>query len=97
MSQQAAIAAPPDGEALYNTRCKSCHEPAQPGAPDRTVLRQMKPSAIVRSLETGKMKAMGSTLTPDEKKVAMDGEAGQRSIKELERFVKQGKRNHERA
>jgi len=33
----------------------------------------------------------GTMLTPDEKKVAMDGEAGQRSIKELERFVKQGK------
>jgi polyvinyl alcohol dehydrogenase (cytochrome) len=52
----------------YDYRCKSCHEPAQPGAPDRAALARLPAAAIVRSLETGKMKAMGSTLTADEKK-----------------------------
>ena len=67
-----ALQTPPvplsEAEINYDYRCKSCHEPGQPGVPDRTVLRQMKSAAIVRSLETGKMKAMGTTLTADEKK-----------------------------
>lgn len=57
-----------DAQLNYEFRCKSCHEPGQPGVPDVSVLRKWSPDAIVRSLESGKMSAMGSTLTPDEKR-----------------------------
>jgi mono/diheme cytochrome c family protein len=52
----------------YEFHCKSCHEPGQPGAPDISVLRMLPPAAIILSLESGKMKAMGATLTADEKR-----------------------------
>jgi mono/diheme cytochrome c family protein len=62
--------APPlsDAQLNYEFHCKSCHEPGQPGVPDISILRERSPDFIVRSLESGKMKAMGSTLTPDEKR-----------------------------
>lgn len=70
----------PLGEAQlnYEFHCKSCHEPAQPGIPDISVLRKLSPDAIVRALESGKMKPMGATLTPDERRaiaafITMDG------------------------
>jgi polyvinyl alcohol dehydrogenase (cytochrome) len=57
-----------DAQLNYEFHCKSCHEPGQPGVPDISVLRKRSPDAIVRALESGKMKAMGSTLTPDERR-----------------------------
>lgn len=56
-----------DAQLNYEFHCKSCHEPGQPGVPDVSVLRKLPPDAIVRALESGKMKAMGSTLTRDER------------------------------
>jgi mono/diheme cytochrome c family protein len=63
-------AAPPLGDAQlnYEFHCKSCHEPGQPGVPDISVLRNLSTDAIVRALESGKMKAMGETLTRDERR-----------------------------
>jgi mono/diheme cytochrome c family protein len=52
----------------YEFHCKSCHEPGQPGVPDISVLRKLSPDTIVGALESGKMKAMGATLTADEKR-----------------------------
>jgi mono/diheme cytochrome c family protein len=52
----------------YEFHCKSCHEPGQPGVPDISVLRKLSPDTIVGALERGKMKAMGATLTADEKR-----------------------------
>ena len=57
-----------DAQLNYEFHCKSCHEPGQPGVPDISVLQKWSPDAIVRALESGKMKAMGSTLTSDEKR-----------------------------
>lgn len=69
LAGETAPAPPPlsEGQILYDYRCKSCHEPGQPGVPDRAVLAKMRPAAIVRSLERGEMKVMGSTLTAEEK------------------------------
>jgi mono/diheme cytochrome c family protein len=61
-----------DAQLNYEFHCKSCHEPGQPGVPDISLLRERSPDFIVRSLESGKMKAMGSTLTPDEKRALAD-------------------------
>lgn len=52
----------------YEFHCKSCHEPGQPGIPDIALLRKLSPETIVKALETGKMKPMGATLTPDERR-----------------------------
>ena len=57
-----------DAQLNYDFHCKSCHEPAQPGVPDIAVLKTLRPAAILRSLERGNMKAMGATLTPDERR-----------------------------
>ena len=57
-----------DAQLNYEFHCKSCHEPGQPGVPDISVLRKQSPDAIVRALESGKMKAMGSTLTREERR-----------------------------
>lgn len=70
---QTPPAAPPahplgDAQLNYEFHCKSCHEPGQPGIPDIAVLRKLSPDFIVQALETGKMKPMGATLTPDERR-----------------------------
>lgn len=78
LAQQPAPQAPPsaspsaplsEGQLMWDFRCKSCHEPAQAGIPDRAVIAKMRPNVIVRSLERGNMKAMGSTMTPTEKRL----------------------------
>ena len=74
LDQTAAAPAQPLGDAQlnYEFHCKSCHEPGQPGVPDIAVLRKWSPDAVVRALESGKMKAMGSTLTRDEKRAVAE-------------------------
>ena len=44
-----------DGATLFRTYCSTCHEPADPGAPSRDVLSQMRPEQILQALETGAM------------------------------------------
>ncbi len=68
MFEQTPAAPLGDAQLNYEFHCKSCHEPGQPGVPDISVLRKWSPGAIVSALETGKMKAMGATLTPDERR-----------------------------
>jgi polyvinyl alcohol dehydrogenase (cytochrome) len=45
-----------DGATLFKTYCSTCHEPADPGAPTRDVLSQMRPEQILQALETGAMR-----------------------------------------
>lgn len=71
----AAIAAPlavhaqgaPNGEALFNTRCKACHDPAVGRAPGRGALSAMSPAQIVDVLTTGPMVPMAAGLSQDDK------------------------------
>ncbi|HEV2532899.1 PQQ-binding-like beta-propeller repeat protein [Phenylobacterium sp.] len=71
----AAFAAPlmthaqtaPDGEAIFNGRCKACHDPAVGRAPNRTTLASMAPGQIVEVLTTGPMVPMAAGLTPEDK------------------------------
>ncbi|MEY3260572.1 MAG: hypothetical protein RIT46_1401, partial [Pseudomonadota bacterium] len=53
----------PAGQALYDLRCKSCHEPAQGRAPGREQLVQRSASDIFVSLKSGAMKAMSQGLS----------------------------------
>nr|MEA2798793.1 hypothetical protein [Phenylobacterium sp.] len=55
------------GEAVFNSRCKGCHEPAIERAPNRATLATLPAGAIVEALTTGVMKSMAGGLSDDDK------------------------------
>ena len=68
-----ALAADPDGAALYKQRCAMCHEiSAETRAPAPAALRRMSPENIIRSLESGLMKEQGATLTAAQRRTAAE-------------------------
>ena len=59
-----AQAQTPDGPALFQSNCATCHSAgSSAGAPLPETLRQMTAKAILAALETGKMRAMGPSLS----------------------------------
>ena len=52
------------GAALFETKCKTCHDPAVDRAPDRAALRQRTPEQVVQSLTRGSMNPMAAGLSP---------------------------------
>jgi polyvinyl alcohol dehydrogenase (cytochrome) len=50
----------PDGHALYQQHCASCHDGGAARAPTPETLKQMEPAAVVRALETGVMRMVGN-------------------------------------
>jgi polyvinyl alcohol dehydrogenase (cytochrome) len=63
---------PANGEALFNARCKSCHEPAIERAPTRAELAFRSPADIVTALTSGVMAPMAKgLLTPEINAVAL--------------------------
>ena len=56
----------PSGETVFNTRCKSCHEPAVERAPTRAELAFRAPADIVTALTTGLMAPMAKGLSRPE-------------------------------
>src|SRR4051812_35438438 len=52
------------GAALFETKCKTCHDPAVDRAPDRAALRQRTPEQVVQALTRGSMTPMAAGLTP---------------------------------
>ena len=73
-----AFAQAPNGQALYDKSCASCHQ--QPGAdsraPNREGLRQFSPESILTALTTGNMYRQGYDLNADEKKAVAEFLAG---------------------
>ena len=62
----------PSGEAVFNARCKSCHEPAVERAPTRAELSFRTPADIVTALTTGVMAPMAKGLSrPEMEAVAL--------------------------
>src|ERR1700722_761953 len=69
----ARAATPPDGKALFETNCAVCHKPgAENRTPTAEKLKRLSNGAIVADLETGPMKAQGSTLKPEERVAIAD-------------------------
>jgi polyvinyl alcohol dehydrogenase (cytochrome) len=69
-----------NGEALFNARCKSCHEPAVERAPGRLELAFRPRADIVAALTTGVMAPMAQGLSrPDIEAVATFLAPGQQS------------------
>lgn len=56
----------PSGENVFNSRCKSCHEPALERAPTRAELAFRAPADIVSALTTGVMAPMAKGLSRSE-------------------------------
>src|SRR3984885_12778743 len=62
----------PSGEAVFNARCKTCHEPAVERAPTRAELAFRAPADIVTALTTGVMAPMAKgLLRPQIEEVAL--------------------------
>jgi polyvinyl alcohol dehydrogenase (cytochrome) len=53
---------PASGESVFNSRCKSCHDPAVERAPTRAELSFRSPADIVAALTTGVMAPMAKGL-----------------------------------
>ena len=66
LAQQTAPATPANIVAVYESRCKFCHEPAVDRAPSREALRQRSPESIVEALTRGVMQPMAAGLSADE-------------------------------
>jgi polyvinyl alcohol dehydrogenase (cytochrome) len=61
----------PNGAALFDARCKMCHDPATGRAPNRTSLAAMRASDIVDVLTNGVMAPMATGLSqPDKAAIA---------------------------
>jgi len=55
------------GQAIFEERCKACHEPAVDRAPTREELAARPPADIVAALTTGPMVPVAEGLTPEDK------------------------------
>jgi len=65
MAQESATQ-PANGESVFNSRCKSCHEPAIERAPTRAELAFRSPADIVSALTSGVMAPMAKGLSRPE-------------------------------
>ncbi|MGH9325963.1 MAG: PQQ-binding-like beta-propeller repeat protein [Terriglobia bacterium] len=58
----------PSGSTIFQRKCAACHrDHHRTVAPTQEVLSQLSRDAILRALETGTMKSVGSSLTPTER------------------------------
>ncbi|MEO7146181.1 MAG: PQQ-binding-like beta-propeller repeat protein [Bryobacteraceae bacterium] len=62
-----AWGAPPDGAALYRTRCAACHDHTETRAPGRDSFGKMMPEFILKTMVDGAMAPQSIGLTPDER------------------------------
>jgi polyvinyl alcohol dehydrogenase (cytochrome) len=62
-----ASAAAQNGETVYKEHCASCHNSATPRVPPEAALRSMNLMRVLGALQTGVMKTVGDTLTPEER------------------------------
>src|SRR5579864_1268745 len=56
-----------DGGAVYKEHCASCHNTTAPRVPPESALRAMNLMQVLAALQTGVMKTVGDTLTPQER------------------------------
>ena len=67
-----AVAQAPDGAAVFQANCASCHVNPAPDsrAPTREVLARIAPESIMVALTSGQMFRQGSALTDERRAVA---------------------------
>src|SRR5215470_19089220 len=73
-----ALAQAPNGQALYDKSCASCHQQpaADSRAPNRDALGQFSPEMIVTALTTGRMTQQGYALSEADRKAVAELLAG---------------------
>src|SRR5688572_23004351 len=64
---QVPAGANPDGSAVFDRACASCHKAGQTEVPAPAVLRTLTPESIVNSLTNGKMAVQGAALSAVER------------------------------
>jgi len=67
----------PDGAALYQRHCASCHDNGAARAPDREALRSMVPQRVLDALETGQMISMATGRSAAERRAIAEFVTGQ--------------------
>lgn len=69
LSQPSSAQAPaPDGGALYQRLCSSCHDNGVGRAPNRTAFRDMPAERVLAAIETGSMVTMANNRTANERR-----------------------------
>lgn len=61
--QQPPVQAQPNGSAIFDRSCASCHKAGEKEVPAPEMLRAMPPEAIVNALTIGKMSTVGAGLS----------------------------------
>ena len=56
-----------NGEAVFKAHCASCHNSTAPRVPSESALRSINFVKILEALQSGVMKTVGDTLTPQER------------------------------
>lgn len=72
----AQTAQAPDGRAVFESHCVTCHATADPRIPTVAELRERPPQAIVNALTSGAMRLQGSELTEEERRAVAEYLAG---------------------
>ncbi len=67
-----AATAPPDGRALFESACSSCHDGDDWRAPSREALHARSPQAILDALVAGSMRYQGLALSGDERRAVAE-------------------------
>jgi polyvinyl alcohol dehydrogenase (cytochrome) len=73
-----AQAGQPDGEALYQAHCASCHDHGAARAPDRDTLKLMLPARVLAAMEVGPMISMATGRSVAERRAIAEFVTGQR-------------------
>jgi polyvinyl alcohol dehydrogenase (cytochrome) len=67
----------PDGAALYQRHCASCHDNGAARAPDREALKTMLPARVLTAMETGPMISMATGRSVAERRAIAEFVTGQ--------------------
>jgi polyvinyl alcohol dehydrogenase (cytochrome) len=67
----------PDGAALYQRHCASCHDNGAARAPDRESLKTMLPARVLAAMETGPMISMATGRSVAERRAIAEFVTGQ--------------------
>ena len=57
------VSTEPDGAALYQQHCASCHEGGVAKAPQLSLLQIMPPTSILRAMQGGVMQTQAAAMT----------------------------------
>ena len=71
-----------DGSQIYTDKCASCHDSNNAQIPSMSVLKRLNPGTIVRALDRGVMRQLGSSLSKAERVSVAEYLSGRRLVSE---------------